>query len=90
LEIASTGILSFDLTPEDLKRLHASRPWNPLITNVFYRRNIIESWGRGTIRMAELTEAAGLTATEIESSGGAVAVRFQPLVAAPGMMAGLN
>jgi ATP-dependent DNA helicase RecG len=84
LEIASTGILPFDLTPEDLKRPHASRPWNPLIANVFYRRGIIESWGRGTIRMAELTEAAGLTAPEIESSGGEVVVRFRPIRRAPG------
>ena len=55
-----------------------------MIANVFYRRGIIESWGRGTIRMTELTEAAGLTAPEIESSGGEVVVRFRPLRRGPG------
>lgn len=78
LEISSTGLLPFDLTPEDLKKPHRSRPWNPLIANVFYRRGIIESWGRGTIKMTELTEQAGLTAPEIECTAGEVIVRFNP------------
>lgn len=55
LETSSTGVLPFDLTPADLARPHRSRPWNPLIAQVFYRRGIIEIWGRGTLKMAELT-----------------------------------
>lgn len=78
LEISSTGVLPFDLTPEDLARPHRSRPWNPLIAQAFYRRGIIENWGRGTIKMAELTREAGLPAPEFESSGGEVLVRFRP------------
>lgn len=35
LEISSTGLLPFDLKPEDLTRPHLSRPWNPLIAQVF-------------------------------------------------------
>ncbi len=60
LEITSTGALPFGQTPEQLFTPHESRPWNPLIAGVFYRRGIIEQWGRGTIKMAELTTAAGL------------------------------
>lgn len=78
LEISSTGMLPFGLTPEDLMRPHPSRPWNPLIAQVFYRRGIIESWGRGTIKMAELTEQAGLAPPEFESRAGEVLVRFRP------------
>ncbi|MCL4544312.1 MAG: AAA family ATPase, partial [Chloroflexi bacterium] len=78
LEISSTGILPFGLTPEDLKRPHVSRPWNPLIAQTFYRRGIIETWGRGTLKMIELTERAGLPAPEFEVSGGEVMVRFFP------------
>jgi ATP-dependent DNA helicase RecG len=77
LEISSTGSLPFGLTPEDLTRPHASRPWNPIIAQVFYRRGIIEAWGRGTIKMAELTEQAGLAPPEFESSAGEVLVRFR-------------
>ncbi|HBY45004.1 MAG TPA: ATP-binding protein [Thermomicrobiales bacterium] len=78
LEISSTGILPFGLTPDDLTRPHRSRPWNPLIAQVFFRRGIIEQWGRGTLKIAELTERAGLVPPEFESRSGEVLVRFRP------------
>ena len=78
LEISSTGVLPFDIKPVDLFRPHASRPWNPLIAQVFYRRGIIETWGRGTIKMRDLTMAAGLPKPEIECPPGEVVVRFRP------------
>jgi ATP-dependent DNA helicase RecG len=78
LEITSTGPLHFGLTPELLFLPHEPQPWNPLIANVFYRRGIIEQWGRGTIRMAELTAEAGLPRPEIEDNVNSVTVRFQP------------
>ena len=52
LEISSTGPLRFGLTPEALTHPHPSRPWNPSIAGAFYRRRIIETWGRGTITIA--------------------------------------
>ena len=78
LEVTSTGPLHFGLTPNDLFEPHESRPWNPLIAETFYKRGIIERWGRGTIRMAELTSEAGLPQPEIEDHGGSVTVRFRP------------
>ena len=78
LEITSTGTLHFGLTPEALYLPHESLPWNPLIARVFYRRGIIEAWGRGTIRMGELTVRAGLASPEIIEAGGCVTVRFSP------------
>jgi ATP-dependent DNA helicase RecG len=78
LEITSSGSLHFGLTAEALFAPHESLPWNPLIARVFYRRGIIESWGRGTIKMAELTVSAGLPRPEIEDAGGCVTVRFRP------------
>ena len=77
LEITSTGTLHFGLTPEKLFLPHESIPWNPLIADCFYRRGIIERWGRGTLKMAELVDAAGLPRPEIEDAGGAVTVRFR-------------
>ena len=41
------------------------------------RRGIIEEWGRGTVRMAELATSAGLPRPEIEESGDCVTVRFR-------------
>ena len=78
LEVTSIGPLHFGLTPELLFQSHESRPWNPLIANAFYRRGIVEQWGRGTIKMAELTEAAGLPRPEIEEGFDSVTVRFRP------------
>jgi ATP-dependent DNA helicase RecG len=57
---------------------HESLPWNPMMARVFHRRGIIESCGRGTIKMVELAEKAGQPRPEIEESGGCVVVRFQP------------
>lgn len=78
LEITSSGTLHFGLTAEKLFEPHESLPWNPLIARVFYRRGIIETWGRGTLKMAELTQQAGLPRPEIEEQMGCVVVRFRP------------
>jgi ATP-dependent DNA helicase RecG len=88
LEIASTGPLPFGQTPQDLMKPHPSRPWNPILANVFYRRGIIESWGRGTLKMAELTQRAGLTPPEIEAGVGEVVVRFRPTAYVPPLRIG--
>jgi ATP-dependent DNA helicase RecG len=78
LEITSSGSLHFGLTAEKLFEPHESLPWNPLIARVFHRRGIIEIWGRGTLRMAELTKQAGLPPLEIQEGAGCVVVTFRP------------
>ncbi|MDE2718768.1 MAG: putative DNA binding domain-containing protein [Chloroflexota bacterium] len=77
LEITSAGSLHFGLTPEKLFVPHESRPWNPLIARAFHRRGIIEEWGHGTLKMSDLTSAAGLPMLEIEDDGWCVTVRFR-------------
>lgn len=78
LEVTSSGTLHFGLTPEALLAPHESLPWNPLIARVLYRRGIIESWGRGTVKIIELSRQAGLPSPVIEDQGGCVTVRFFP------------
>ena len=65
------------MTPEKLFAPHESLPWNPLIARTFYRRGLIEEWGRGTLKMAELTISAGLPRPEVEEIGGGVMVCFR-------------
>ena len=77
LEVTSSGSLHFGLTPEKLFAPHESRPWNPLIARTFYRRGIIEEWGSGTLKMADMASSAGLPVPEIEDDSGAVTVRFR-------------
>ena len=78
LEVTSSGTLHFGLTTEALFEPHESLPWNPLLARVFFRAGIIESWGRGTIKMVETVEQAGLPKPEIEDAGGCITVRFRP------------
>ncbi|HEU0301474.1 MAG TPA: RNA-binding domain-containing protein [Longimicrobium sp.] len=76
LEISSTGPLRFGLRPSDLLAPHPSLPWNPTIASVLYLRGIIEKWGRGTIKIDELTQRAGLARPEFHERAGEVVVRF--------------
>lgn len=78
LEITSSGALHFGLTPDALMAPHESLPWNPLIARAMYRRGLIEQWGRGTLKIAELMQQAGLPRPEIEDAGGCVTVRLAP------------
>ncbi len=78
VEVTSSGTLHFGLTPAKLFEPHESLPWNPLIARVFYRRGIIETWGRGTLKMAELAAQASSPRPQIEDGGGCVTVRFRP------------
>lgn len=76
LEVVSTGRLPFGQTVEDLQTTHTSQPWNPLIANVLYMRGVIEQWGRGTLKIVELTRRAELRPATFESGGNTVTVRF--------------
>ena len=84
LEIISAGELHFGLTPEMLFRPHESKPWNPLIASVFYRRGHIETWGRGTLKIARLIQEAGLQAPTFKVNAGFVTLTFVlPATVAP-------
>ena len=78
LEVTSSGLLPSGITVADLKRDHASRLRNPLIAGVFYRRGLIEQWGRGTQKIVTWCVAAGQPEPEFEEQAGAVVVRFRP------------
>ncbi len=78
LEISSPGTLPFGLTPESLFAPHDSKPWNPLVAHVFFRRGVVEMWGQGTLKMLKLATDGGLPRPEIEDERGSVTVRFRP------------
>jgi predicted HTH transcriptional regulator len=75
-EIWSDGTLPFGLKPEDLSREHTSKPRNPIITDVFFRRGLIEQWGRGTQKIIELCENSGAPTPEFNELAGTLRVRF--------------
>jgi ATP-dependent DNA helicase RecG len=74
LEIWNLGALPKELSTEDLKQTHSSYPRNPLIAQVFYKGGLIESWGRGTIKILEECKKHDLPEPEIKEVGGGVQV----------------
>lgn len=59
LEITSHGTLPLGIAIEDLKHTHESQPRNERITQVMYKRGIIESVGTGTEEMIKECRAIG-------------------------------
>ena len=83
LEVISDGELHFGVTADSLTQPHESRPWNPLMAGVFYDIGLIEQWGRGTLKIMELAERAGLAAPEFAEISGCLrvtlrATRYEP------------
>ena len=78
LEIINPGILHFDITPERLSQPHESKPWNPIIANVFYRAGIIERWGMGTLNIIEWCKENGNPKPNWEIRTQAVVTTFLP------------
>lgn len=64
------------LEPEALKGEHASRPRNLLIADVFFRRGLIERWGRGTQVIVEECQRAGRPEPSYSLKGGCFVVTF--------------
>lgn len=76
--ITSPGTLPEGITIADLSRNpHPSRLRNPLLAQAFYFAEIVERWGSGTTRMAELCRAQNLPAPEFAQVGSEVYVTFR-------------
>jgi len=79
LEIGNPGNLPFGLTPEALRAPHDPKPWNPLIAQVFFRSNVVESWGTGTLNMIDWSRQSGAPDPEWEEAAGSVSVVLRPV-----------
>ena len=67
------GGLPEGITEADLIRVHRSKPRNPLIADVCFKGGYIDAWGRGTIKIVEACQEAGLPAPVLrEEQGGFV------------------
>lgn len=84
VEVWSAGKFPNGITPESLTRPHLSVQRNPIIAEVFYRTGLIEKWGRGTNRVAEMCAAAGIVQPEFEEITGAAVVTLRVPVAGGG------
>ncbi len=68
------GTLPDNLSVEDLKGPHSSRPHNPILASVFFKGGLIEAWGRGTVKIINECVSAGLPEPTIETVFGGIQV----------------
>jgi len=74
--IMNEGSLPPEVTVEDLKRNHLSKPRNKLLAEVFYFSGYIEAWGRGTIKILEKCFEQGLPEPDFIDEHGVMSVVF--------------
>jgi ATP-dependent DNA helicase RecG len=67
LEIWNPGSLPLDLTVDDLRKSHESKPRNKLIARAFFLIKYIEQFGTGTGRMISDCQEASVPEPEFES-----------------------
>lgn len=77
LSIANEGKLPPEITIEDLKREHLSKPRNKLLADIFYKAGFIESWGRGTLKIISECKKANLQEPIFQEEHGVVKVFFE-------------
>jgi len=70
------GGLPKEIKIGDLKKSHPSRPRNELLADVFFKAGLIEAWGRGTIKITDECQKAGLPEPEFKEEFGGFSVYF--------------
>jgi len=76
LSIANEGKLPPEITIDDLKREHLSKPKNKLLADIFYKAGYIESWGRGTLKIMYECEKANIPEPLFYEEHGVVKICF--------------
>jgi ATP-dependent DNA helicase RecG len=77
-DVWNDGGLPEGITEEDLKKVHRSKPRNPLIADACFKAGYIDSWGRGTIKIIEACEESGLPEPVLkEEQGGFLSKIFK-------------
>ena len=77
VEIWNYGALLKGISFEDLKKPHHSMLRNRLIANVFYKRDLIEKWGSGTLKMVTLCKEQDLPEPDFLGNTGGIEVVFK-------------
>ncbi len=90
IEIWNNGMLPAGISFSDLLKPHRSVLRNPLIAKAFFLNGAIESWGRGTLKILELCQNAGLPEPEYAENSGGVEVRFSKPDSAQSTVSRLN
>ncbi|MEM9897263.1 MAG: ATP-binding protein [Bacteroidota bacterium] len=76
ISIWNAGALPPTLTVKRLFEPHPSIPYNPDIALTLFRAGLIESWGRGTIKIIEECKTSGLPSPEFTDEFSGLMVTF--------------
>ena len=72
------GGLPEGITEEDLKKVHRSKPRNPLIADTCFKAGYVDAWGRGTLKIIEASMEAGLPEPTLkEEQGGFLSMIYK-------------
>ena len=74
LTLWNEGNLPEGMELESLKRHHISRPRNPVIADICFKAGYIDSWGRGTLKIINSCNEAGLPEPTITALDGGILV----------------
>lgn len=77
IEVWNNGLLPSGITIPDLVKPHRSILRNPLIAKAFFLYGAVESWGRGTLKILDLCQKAGLPEPEYAENSGGVEVTLR-------------
>jgi ATP-dependent DNA helicase RecG len=70
ISVWNDGGLPEGITEADLKKIHRSKPRNPVIADVCFKGGYIDSWGRGTIKIIDSCREANLPEPEMKDEQG--------------------
>jgi len=70
------GTLPYDISEEDLKVTHMSKPRNTLIAYACFLGGYIDSWGRGTIKIIDACKANNMPEPEMRNEQGGFVTIF--------------
>ena len=71
------GHLPDNWTVEQLKQKHPSMPYNPDVATTFFRAGLIESWGRGTIKIINECKKSNLPEPEFRYDFSGFMIEFK-------------
>jgi ATP-dependent DNA helicase RecG len=77
VEIENFGSFPKDWNLEKMRSEHRSEPTNPIISNVLYKRKLLENWGRGIGLIIDECKKANLPEPEFKTDNGFVIVTYK-------------
>lgn len=77
VEVENSGSFPKDWDLEKMQSKHRSEPTNPIISNVLYKRKLLENWGRGIGLIIDECKKANIPKPEFKTNNGFVIITYK-------------